>query len=184
MKPTDDLIREHKDISEMLGIMTIIASYIHAKKLIEPADVDFIVNFLINFADKCHHGKEETILMPALEFAGVKKQSGPLAVMMKEHTLGRMYIRDINTSVEKCKMGLPFSCELVADSLLKYVDLLKNHILKEEKILFPIVNSVLDDEKQDDIFEQFQRIERVVLSRGMRSQYSDKIKKLKVKYNA
>jgi hemerythrin-like domain-containing protein len=34
--------------------------------------------FLKEFADRCHHGKEEDFLFPALEKAGIKKEGGPI----------------------------------------------------------------------------------------------------------
>jgi hemerythrin-like domain-containing protein len=43
--------------------------------------------------------------------------------------------------------------------LTNYVDLLQNHIKKEENILFPMANKVLSEEKQNEIFEEFEKIE-------------------------
>jgi hemerythrin-like domain-containing protein len=54
MKPTEDLIREHKSIKEMLGIMKNIADYISVNKRTDADDIDRIVDFLRIFADKCH----------------------------------------------------------------------------------------------------------------------------------
>ena len=66
MTPTEDLINEHKAIKVMLSIMAKIAEDIKANKKFYIKDVEQIVDFLQTFADKCHHGKEETSLFPAL----------------------------------------------------------------------------------------------------------------------
>ena len=96
MTPTEDLINEHKAIKVMLSIMTKIAENIKANKGYYIKDVEQIVDFLKTFADKCHHGKEENVLFPALVLAGIPKENGPIGVMLQEHTLGKGYIKEIN----------------------------------------------------------------------------------------
>lgn len=88
MKPTDELKREHKAIKMMLGIMGRVAGNIQNKQDIEVQDVEEIVNFLRVFADKCHHGKEENVLFPALLATGIPAENGPIGVMLYEHTQG------------------------------------------------------------------------------------------------
>ena len=78
MIPTEDLIHEHKAIKVMLSIMSKIAEDIKTKKGFDTEDVEKIVDFLKTFADKCHHGKEETTLFPALVLAGMPEENGPI----------------------------------------------------------------------------------------------------------
>ena len=40
-------------------------------KLGDPQHVDHLLEFFTVFVDKCHHGKEEELLFPALEQIGV-----------------------------------------------------------------------------------------------------------------
>ncbi len=103
MTPTEDLINEHKAIKVMLSIMSKIAEDIKANKIFYIKDVEQIVDFLQTFADKCHHGKEETSLFPALVLAGIPKENGPIGVMLHEHTLGRGYIKEISNGLENLK---------------------------------------------------------------------------------
>ena len=65
-KPTADLIEEHGGIMLMLLIMGKVASKLEKDETIEQDHLNKIVKFLRNFADKCHHGKEEGILFPEL----------------------------------------------------------------------------------------------------------------------
>jgi hemerythrin-like domain-containing protein len=121
MTPTEDLINEHKAIKVMLSIMSKIAENIKANKGYYIKDVEQIVDFLKIFADKCHHGKEENVLFPALVLAGIPKENGPIGVMLQEHTLGRGYIKEINRGLENCKLGDTCSSELIAANLTNYV---------------------------------------------------------------
>ncbi|MGE5781951.1 MAG: hemerythrin domain-containing protein [Nitrososphaerales archaeon] len=43
------------------------------------------MDFLKNFTNICHHGKEEETLFPSLEKNGMARESGPIARMLFEH---------------------------------------------------------------------------------------------------
>jgi hemerythrin-like domain-containing protein len=182
MTPTEDLTNEHNAIKVMLSIMNKIAENINTNKNLDIRDIENIVDFLKTFADKCHHGKEENALFPALIKAGIPKENGPIGVMLYEHTVGRGYIKEISTGAENYKKNHPKSDELIATSLTNYVNLLKNHIQKEENVLFPMANKVLSEQTQNEIFEQFERIEEVVVGHGVHEQYHELLKQLKNKY--
>jgi hypothetical protein len=65
-KAIDDLKHEHDAILSALKILTTMASRIdHGLDLDKKGVRDFL-GFLKEFGDKCHHGKEETILFPAM----------------------------------------------------------------------------------------------------------------------
>jgi hemerythrin-like domain-containing protein len=180
MKPTEDLIREHKSIKVMLGIMKNIADNISDSKGVEPDDIEQIVGFLRTFADKCHHGKEEDALFPAMVAAGLPQKSGPIAVMLNDHVLGRNYINAIETAVKNYRAGQ--SDQPIADGLLNYVDLLRAHILKEESILFPMADRMMSEETQDQISGRFELIEEEVIGHGIHEQYHELLEQLKRKY--
>lgn len=69
-----------------------------------------------------------------------------------------------------------------AFSLKKYVTLLQNHIQKEENVLFPMANKVLNEQKQKEIFEQFETIEEEVVGHGIHEEYHNILKQLENKY--
>lgn len=182
MTPTEDLINEHKAIKIMLGIMTKIAEDLKENKSPDTEDIEKIVDFLKTFADKCHHGKEETVLFPELVLAGIPKENGPIDVMLHEHVIGRQHIKEIGTYLAGFRSGDPNSGELLAASLLNYVDLLENHIFKEENVLFPMADKILSESKQKDVSDQFEKIEQEVIGHGVHERYHELIEKLKKKY--
>lgn len=182
MLPTEDLIREHNAIKIMLSIMSKIAENIKNDKGVDTYDIEKIVDFLKTFADKCHHGKEENALFPALVEAGIQKEGGPVGVMLHEHVVGREYIKDISSSNEKYIIGSSESIQLIAESLSNYINLLHKHIQKEENILFPMAEKVLSIQKQNKIFDQFEKIEEDVIGHGVHEQYHELLNELKNKY--
>lgn len=182
MSPIEDLVHEHKAIIVMLSIMNKIAENIRNDQSVDTNDIESIVDFLKIFADKCHHGKEENALFPALVEAGIPKESGPIGVMLHEHNVGREYIKDISTKTEQFISGNSEALQLIANSLLSYTNLLHAHIQKEENILFPMGEKVLTAQKQNEIYEQFERIEEEVVGHGVHEQFHELLNNLKSKY--
>jgi len=181
MKPTEDLINEHKSIKTMLGIMKRIADDIHDDKGADAIDLEQIIDFIRVFADKCHHGKEEDSLFPAMVEAGLPRHSGPIAVMFADHEMGRKYIRDLENAVNDFKAGK--SDKPIEPALINYVDLLRGHILKEESILFPMADRIVPEMTQEKLAERFEAIEEQVIGRGIHEQYQRLLERLKVKYD-
>ena len=65
-KTTGDLMHEHKAIMKALDIIEQMDQRVRNDKKIDIKDIGEIIEFLKVFADKCHHGKEEVYLFPAL----------------------------------------------------------------------------------------------------------------------
>jgi hemerythrin-like domain-containing protein len=175
-KPTQDLGEEHGGIMLMLMIMEKIAKKLHKGEEIKRKHLNKIVEFLKNFADKCHHGKEENILFPEL----AKKSSNKKLVneLLGEHKVGRDYIRGIAESLEKYKPGNPDAIH-IAINAEGYIKLLTEHIRKENIALFPTVNKQLSKKLQEEIEERFEKLEKEVIGVGKHEEYYGWLKELK-----
>ena len=182
MTATENLISEHEDIIELLGIMSKISKNILSNEVFYTSDVEDILDFLKHFIEKSHHKKEE-IFYPILSMIEMPNDKEELSVMLYEHALARNFLKDINNCVVNCKIGNSFSEELLAESMMKYVFLIKNHIKKEEKIIFPMANKVLTEEEQTEINKQFERIEESIIHHDLHEHYHRLLDKLKTKYS-
>src|SRR3546814_14752985 len=56
-------------------------------------DVTQFLGFLREFADTCHHGKEEGLLFRAMIEAGLSADGGPISVMLSENEQVRAVVR-------------------------------------------------------------------------------------------
>lgn len=171
MKPTDDLKSEHRGIERMLTIAERAAQGLSAGKDVPPQAFLNTVDFLRNFADKCHHGKEETQLFPAMEKAGVPRQGGPIGVMLAEHEQGRAFIRSMADAAERYAKGEAAAKAPLAAALRGYVQLLRAHIYKEDNILFPMADSVLPPAESARLATAFDNIEANVMGPGVHEHY-------------
>jgi hemerythrin-like domain-containing protein len=120
-----------------------------------------LVDLLRTFADKCHHGKEEEHLFPALVGKGVPLEGGPVGVLLVEHEEGRGYLKTLSTS------GDPASRSAAA---LRYVNLLRQHIEKENEVLFPMADELLSLEEQGKLAKLYEQVEREVVGPGVHEQ--------------
>jgi hemerythrin-like domain-containing protein len=120
LKPTEDLIHEHKAIKVMLSIKNKIAENIRNQGNPEPVKINKAVDFLNIFPDKRHHGKEETVLFPESVEAWMPKENGPVAVMLHDHDLGRALIKLIASSSDANRLGDKSPFPLVARIIEEY----------------------------------------------------------------
>jgi hemerythrin-like domain-containing protein len=171
MKATEDLKSDHRGIERMLVIAEKAAQGLNAGKNIPPQVFTDAVDFLRNFADKCHHGKEETELFPAMEKAGIPRQGGPIAVMLADHDQGRAYIRAMADTSARYAAGDATAKAPLAAAVTGYVQLLRGHISKEDNILFPMADSVLPKAEQARLATAFDAIEANVMGPGVHEHY-------------
>ncbi|HET8576907.1 MAG TPA: hemerythrin domain-containing protein [Methylomirabilota bacterium] len=108
-----------------------------------------IIAWLRAFADVNHHAKEERYLFPALAKAGLPAEGGPVQVMLDEHVQGRAFIRAMEA-------GPP---ESRPEAAFRYAELLRNHIDKENGVLFPLTDAVLDDRARQMLEREFETVE-------------------------
>jgi hemerythrin-like domain-containing protein len=160
-KATADLRNEHEAILHVFKILD-------AMRASNSQDADQqlrfgneLVNFLKIFADKCHHGKEENYLFTALEAAGLPNTNGPIGMMLHEHVLARQHIAAMRAALAEKDLAA------FKQSALDYQQLLRDHIAKENDVLFVLADRVLDDEKQAELFEKFETWEEKVVGHGV-----------------
>ena len=133
--PIQTLMNEHRIIEKVLDALEAAAQREMPDEFYERA-----IEFFATFADGCHHAKEEEGLFPLLEERGVPRQNGPLGVMCAEHTEGREHIERMRLFLAgRDRAGL-------RRASLDYVHLLRQHIDKEDNVLFQMARGVLSGE--------------------------------------
>jgi hemerythrin-like domain-containing protein len=149
--PTDVLREEHEVILRALAVLEHYGRELAQGKPVKAGTIEWLANFFKTFADRCHHAKEEQHLFPALEQHGVPKEGGPLGVMLEEHEEGRALVRTFAQAEPKA-----------AAAILRFVTLLREHIVKENDILFPLSDQVLPAPEQQAMMVAFEASEREI----------------------
>ena len=156
MKATEILMEEHRVIERVLYALEKAAGRL---KRGEDVYLRFFIGtsvFIRDFADNCHHKKEEKVLLPALIENGLSRDSGPIAAMLAEHEEARHLTQRLRQVTEKLQAGDTRARELVIQCCMEYVKLLREHISKEEKVLFPIADKFIPADQQDQIIKTFE----------------------------
>lgn len=174
MKATSNLENDHVHILKLCDVMEKIA----LEDKIDLSHLEDIVDIIRSYADGSHHKKEEDLLFPKMSEKGFSMHSGPVAVMLNDHEAGRSYVRGIAGGITAYKSGNPAEKKVIFANMLGYAELLRNHIAKENNILFRMADNCLNDEEQKSLLAEFLKIEESLNSKGVQAEYVSMIDKL------
>ena len=127
------------------------------------------LDFIRNFADGCHHFKEEKVLFPAMEAHGIATDGGPIGMMLLEHEEGRGYVRSMLAALEEVHTDA--AKQTLISNANSYLRLLKEHIQKEDEILFRMADDVISAEEQKELLRAFEEHEAEEMGRRVHEKY-------------
>lgn len=182
MRPTDILSGEHRVIETMLDVLESICTHAHQTGALNREDANSALTFIRLFADKCHHGKEEGQLFPAMEAKGVPCESGPIGVMLSEHEQGRRFVGGMAEHLESAAAGDHSALQAFVNNAHGYILLLRAHIMKEDTILFPMAARLLSNEEAAALLEQFEHVESDHMGTGTHEKFLELADRLADKY--
>lgn len=171
MEATDVLMEEHRVIERLLDSLDLAADRLESGKPVRPGFFIEAAEFIKGFADGCHHRKEEGFLFPALEAAGLPREGGPVGMMLYEHDEGRALTKAIREAAERLQSGDVAATSEVAQNARGYAALLRQHIHKENMILFRMADQFIQGEARDQLTEAFAQVEREETGAGVHEKY-------------
>jgi len=156
---TTALVDEHKLILRMIALLE--------KNALRTAAGDYSnwqfyldgVDFIRSYADRFHHAKEEDVLFAALVQNGMPRENSPVAAMLMEHDQGRAYVLGMETAVSEAMSGLAGREAAIAENALAYAALLRDHIAKEDDILYPLAERVIPETMRGEIVQGYEHAE-------------------------
>ena len=148
--PMKKLVDEHALIKRWIALIP---------QVLESLDVESVqgrqlildgADFIRSYADKFHHAKEEDIL-----FKYFDGNLDMIKTMLEDHTTGRGHVKALIGAVqEKDKEG-------VIEHLSAYMELLSEHIKKEDEILYPWMDRGLSVTKVGELFSKFNEVDEI-----------------------
>ena len=160
MDAIETLMGEHRVIESAIDALVAFADGACRSGATEKEELSRFVTFIREFADACHHGKEEGILFAAMVQHGFPGQAGPIAVMLHEHDIGRSYAA---TLAAKAAQAGPWSADdgqEIANAAHGYAELLRAHIQKEDAILYPMAEQHLPPDALERVGQDCERFEQ------------------------
>jgi len=168
--PTGVLREEHEVILRALTVLERVGRTMAQGKTVSRETIASLANFFRTFADRCHHAKEEAHLFPALVEHGIPKEGGPIGVMLSEHEEGRALVRTFADG----------DTATAISAIRRFVILLRDHIAKENEVLFPLSDQVLPQQEQAAMMTAFELAEYEVAGPGVHQQLIAELEQLEV----
>jgi len=138
---TASLRRDHDLIEKVIKAMEATIQLLEEGKQIPESILNPVIDFSKNFTDVCHHSKEENVLFPALEQAGMPRNMGPIAMMLMDHERSREIGNFMEASAkEYINLG---NSENLINYMKQYVEHITEHLWKENNRLFMMAEARL-----------------------------------------
>ncbi len=170
MEATQILTSEHRVIERVIQALDTAAGQLQMGHPVRPGFFIEATDFIKGFADGCHHKKEEGVLFKTLVANGMPVRGGPVAVMLYEHEQGRGFTRALREAASRLESD-PSARDVVIANARNYSALLRQHIQKEEHVLFPMADRLLPAEAQQQVTEGFDRLEHEETGEGVHEKY-------------
>jgi hemerythrin-like domain-containing protein len=146
-RPCAVLKAEHQVILRVLDVLETLID--RPGEPLEREPLEQCVGFFRLFADACHHAKEEDLLFPVLEERGIANDGGPIGVMLHEHRVARSLVARMADSLDGS------SDSEFREAARDYLELLRQHIFKEDHVLFEAGDSVMSEDDQTRLGARF-----------------------------
>lgn len=183
MKSIDIMVKEHENIRRILKVVREISYRVMTNGDFSLEDFVPVTEFIKNYADKLHHGKEEDILFEAMN-SEIQKlaKSGAITGMYIEHDQGRLFIANLLKGVEAFKAGEDRARLDIIANAIAYADLLDRHIEKENTALYRFAQNMLSQETKGKIDADCDIVENKAIEDGIQEHYLSSLKTLEDKY--
>ena len=166
------LMEEHRLIEQVLDCLQKLLDRCAADGRLDGDAARQAIEFFRAFADRGHHGKEEIQLFPLLEDRGLGSPCGPVAVMRREHELGRLYLQGMESHVAGASAAEPESVQWFVQHAQSYIRLIREHIGKEDHCLFTRGDQLLTDEDDTRLQAAYTQFETADMGPEGRKKYT------------
>lgn len=144
MARTLNIIRdEHRSISAILHGMEYLVDRVRTRKArIDPRVFSAMIYYLDTFSERMHHPKEDRYLFKAMRSRGAEA-AAVVADLEKEHAAGGEALKRLEQSLVRYEEGGDKEFPAFAEAVARFVGGYRDHMHKEEHIVFPLAQRLL-----------------------------------------
>lgn len=177
------MMEEHKYILRMLAVVRKACYGVMHGDAIHYEDFERMIDFIRNYADAHHHGKEEKMLFHEMVIhLGSLGNKLITHGMLVEHDSGRLFIRELEEALARVKAGDEESRLDVIANAISYTHLLKRHIEKEDTVVYTFAQRQLSADIIEKVNRETIDFEAVATEKGTQQHYMKLVEELEVKY--
>jgi hemerythrin-like domain-containing protein len=158
MNAIDVLTNEHRTVESILDQLCVFAG----TTLEDKADRrEMLAQFvaLLRLFDDLHHMKEEDMLFERMIANGFPREQGPLAVMLSDHSTCRTLVGRLDSLASQDRPWTDEDRRVLDATSREYAAFLKDHIAKEDNVLYPMSRRQLPESewaRLDKAFGEFE----------------------------
>ena len=183
MTSVEIMVNEHKQILRMVQVVRKACYAIMKGEEINYNDFEQMMDFVKNYADVHHHGKEEKFMFKKMqENLGKIGENLITHGMLVEHDLGRLHMRELRSALERVQSGDEESKLDVIANAISYTHLIERHIKKEDELVYPFGEKNLSEPIMKEINDLTDEFEAKAKEDGIQEKYMTLLKKLEEKY--
>lgn len=161
MLPIGQLMIEHRLIERIITQIKNIIMKAQASKSIDINIISQITDFIRNYADKCHHGKEEDILFKDLNKKKISQEHKKIIEeLIRDHVYGRELLFNLTGAANDYMNGHTVSFEKIIESLKNIIKFYPEHIKKEEKSFFMSCMKYYSDIEKQEMLTKFNEFDK------------------------
>lgn len=150
------LVEEHEKIYALTEHLTELCCSVLEGAEVNIGEFRECLDFIRNYADKHHHGKEERILFRImLEKNDAAAEKLIRNAMLVEHDLARYHVGELDKALTQYEESPTSKAKLgILTHASGYADLLQRHINKENEVCYTYAQRLLSDESKALIDEE------------------------------
>jgi len=106
-----------------------------------------------------------------MEAHGIPTDGGPIGMMLMEHEEGRSHVRDMFAAISLIEAKNEAAKESLLSSAQAFCRLLREHIQKEDEVLFRMADELISAEEQKKLLAAFAQHEAEEMGAGVHEKY-------------
>jgi hemerythrin-like domain-containing protein len=148
------LTEEHEIILRIADLLECISKRTESHLVYDQRDVTEILQILRTFGDDFHQAKEEVALFPVLTASCPASEQASIRHLLVEHEKDRSLMNGMQEALFRSNTAQ------IAEYSLRLANTLRNHVAKEDNILFETITAQLTQEDDAKIVAEFETFDR------------------------
>lgn len=152
----DTLAIEHGLINQMINLMRKELEAMTETNSVRVSSIGVLIDFMSTYANRCHCGKEDTILLQKLLAKSISSDHRKiLHSFKKDHMLATSTVKRLRKARDAYLLGDKKALDTIQQCFKLLIAFYPTHMAKEEEMLHIFSLQYLTDEEREDMLEEF-----------------------------
>lgn len=179
---TEELRVDHDGALLAVDLVAAMEERLEDGRDVPASDFEGMLDYLRVVVDRCHQGKEEALLFPAMREAHLDDAEDTIERLVSEHIRMREYAARIAEEISRYSAGDDSVVLGLVQNLHAYATLLRRHIVEEDEALYPLAEQRLPALEADRLRRGYAQIERDVVGRDRHDLFRAMLERMQERY--